>query len=110
MLDELPESPAGERRMPMLTKHDARWLANLALVIADHQKCHIGLVAAQAEALKELSADDIRGMKSVVKERRKVLALVGAGVVTTLALVGKAALASIDPDFWKYFGQHLLGK
>jgi hypothetical protein len=99
MLDELPEPAAGERRAPLLTKHDARWLANLALVIAEHQPCSLGFHESHAESLKQM-----------VKERRRLLAIVGTAVVTTLALVGKAALASIDPEFWKHFIQHLCGK
>jgi hypothetical protein len=110
MIDELPDSPADERRSPLLTKHDARWLANLALVISEHQVCHIGLCDAQAEALKEMSANDIRSTKQMVKERRRLLAIIGTGVVAILVFIGKAALASIDPEFWKHFINHMMGK
>jgi len=112
MLDELPETPAnGEHRKNVLTKQDARWLANMMLVIASHHICHIGLNDTQASALKELHASDIRSVKAMVKERRRMLALIGAAFVSVLAWVGTVVLKSTDPIFWgsllkKMFGVH----
>ena len=110
MLDELPEPETGERRRPILTKHDARWLANLALVISEHQPCHMGLSEAQAKALTELSPDSIRSMKSMVKERRRILALIGTGAVSLMAYIGQKVLNSIDPEFWNRLFHNIAGK
>lgn len=109
MLDELPES-YGERREHILTRQDARWMANMILVVSEHYPCHIGLSEGQAKALSELTPDSIRSMKSMVKERRRIMALIGTGTVTVMAYIGQKILDSIDPQFWSRMFHHMIGK
>jgi hypothetical protein len=101
MLDELPDIVPGERRA-LLTKHDARWLANLVLVISESQGCSVGLSIDQATAFKELTPKDIREVHCMVKERRRLLILVGLTVSGIFYYIGQKVLDAIDPNFWKH--------
>lgn len=110
MLDELPEVPKGvEQRRNMLTRQDARWLANMMLVIAEHQGCHIGLSEDQAMALKGTPANDIRCMKTMVKERRRMMAVIGTGVLTVLVWLGSRVVDATDPGFWQALVKKIFG-
>lgn len=110
MLDELPEPVKGEqRREHTLSKTDARWLANMMLLIIENGGCNRGLSEEQAQALKEMSPATLRSIKDIVKERRKVLALVGVGVVTVLVFVGKKVIDMMDYSFWKSIFARMAG-
>jgi len=111
MLDELPPiDPNDNRRDHALTRLDARWLANLVLVVSEHQPCRMGLSEEQAQALIKLSPDSIRAVKDMVKERRRILALIGTGVVGLMAFIGQKVLNSIDPEFWNRLFHNIVGK
>jgi hypothetical protein len=100
MLDELPDDRYGKQREHALSKQDARWLANLALVISEGQCCRIGFTEDQILALRGTTAEEFTDMKGMVKERRKILALVGTFAVTVMAYIGQKVIESIDPHFW----------
>lgn len=113
MLDEIPDcQPDDKRRAHTISKHDARWLANLMLLIVESGGCNLGLTADQAIALKDVSPDTLRklgemspktmeSVKDMVKERRRILALVGVGFVTLFAYIGQKVLNALDGHFWK---------
>jgi hypothetical protein len=100
MLEEIPERRADDQRHT-ISKHDARWLANLMLIITDSGNCNRGLTEEQALAMKKLTPETIASLHSMVKERRRLLALVGTGIVTMLAFVGQKVVDVIDFSFLK---------
>lgn len=102
MLDELSDPIPGEhRRDHALSKQDARWIANMMLVIVESGGCNRGLSEGQAQALQEMSPETLRNLKSMVKERRRVLALIGAAVTGLLVFIGQKVLDFMDSSFWK---------
>jgi len=91
MLDEIPDyGPNDKRREHTISRHDARWLANLILVIVESGGCNRGL-----------TENETASIKSMIKERRRMLALVGTFIVGALAYIGQKALDVLDSSFWK---------
>lgn len=121
MLAEIPEyGPEDHRREHAISRHDARWLANMMLLIVEAGGCNLGITAEQAIALKSMKPDTIRelseltpntmkSIKDMVKERRRILALLGAIIMTGLAYVGQMALNVFDAHFWKTVLLKLVG-
>lgn len=60
-------------------------MANMMLMIVENAGCNNGFTPKQADALK-----------TMVAERRKLLAVVGAAVMTVLAVIGQAVLSALD--------------
>ena len=100
MLDELPDVPNDRREYHMLSKQDARWLANMILLVAEAQPCSFGITEEQATALKALTPDELHNLKDMTGERKKILALLGAAIVTFLGFIAQKVIDAIDPHFW----------
>ena len=106
MLDELPDTPlSNTKREYALSKKDARWLANLVLVVSEHQGCAIGLTTEQIDAIRNTPAHTLRAMKDMEAERNKALKALG---VITLALLGGIGKLIFDTVNWTRVWQGLV--
>jgi len=101
MLDELPDTAHDQMRPHTLSKHDARWLANLALVISEHQECNHKFSDEQVVAFKGFTVNELNDMKDMVKERKRILVLLGTIITGMLIYIAQKALDLLDPHFWK---------
>ena len=91
ILDALPEYHGdGERRKHALTKSDMGLIVTAIRVSAHNQPCSLSFTKEQAEDILKM-----------VKERRRVLILIGAGVSATLAFIGQKTIEAMAPDLWK---------
>lgn len=96
ILQLLPEDREGkERRKYSLTRDDVTILMSLMQMMQPQHSC-ILLDTEQSNALASLDAESIRDISVMVKERRRLLRLVGLMVLAVLGYVGKAALAAMD--------------
>jgi hypothetical protein len=84
----LPDYHDGERREHALTKADALLVAQLIRV------------SIQGTPAMNLTESQVTSINAMIKERRKILALVGTATVTLFAWVGEKLLNAIDPNFW----------
>jgi hypothetical protein len=102
MIAELPEPvPGDSRRSHTLSKLDARWMANMMLLITESGGCNRGLSEQQASALQEMEPETLRSLANIVKERRRILALIGTAVMASLVYIGQKVLNVLDSSFWK---------
>jgi len=91
MLDEIPDFDHDDhRREWSMSKSSARWIANMMLMVVESSGCNNGFSREEAEALKTMAA-----------ERKKLLALIGAGILAVLAYIGNKVLCAMDSSFWK---------
>ncbi len=110
MLDEIPDAEHDEhRREYSLSKTSARWMANMMLMIAESGGCNRGLSEDQALVLKKMTPETLHNLNDMVKERKKILALLGAVVLAILAYVGQIVLKALDASFWKSLAAKFIG-
>lgn len=91
MLDEIPDPEYDDhRREYSMSKASARWIANMVLMIVESSGYN-----------HSFTSDEAIALKNMVSERKKLLALIGAGILGILAYIGNMALHAMDAQFWK---------
>lgn len=91
MLDEIPDHEHDDHRREFsMSRPTARWMANMMLMIVESSGCNNGFTPEEAQSMKAVAAD-----------RKKLVALIGAGVVAVLCYFGNMVLHVMDGAFWK---------
>jgi hypothetical protein len=72
-----------------LTKHDVELFASMIKLAARSQRCSLGITPEQA--------DDVVTM---IRERKRILALVGTLFIGVLAYIGQKLIDALAPEFW----------
>ena len=92
ILEALPEYHGndGERRKHALTKSDMELIVAAIKVSAQNQACSLKFTEDQAADLLKM-----------VNERKRILALIGAGTIFVLGWVGQKVLDLMVPGIWK---------
>lgn len=106
ILDALPsEEDTPNHRQIQLTRKDFEMIASMIKVATTNQGCSIGFNEHQIEALKDTSADTIRAMKDMVKERKRILSAIGLATVSVMGWIGTVLFQSIN---WSKVGNFFM--